>query len=75
MNTLLNATMSDDVNKRRQLYRDKGIIMGKSVEPKRGRKHRAGRDDLALDDEQDEGVRLAPAGAEPALAAVHAGAV
>eukprot|EP00969_Alexandrium_andersonii_P246071 10873835-Alexandrium_andersonii.AAC.1 len=57
------------------MYRDSGIIKGRSVEPRRGRKGRRDSDEFTLGDGQDVSVRLAPAGADPALAAVHAGAV
>eukprot|EP00969_Alexandrium_andersonii_P001074 48426-Alexandrium_andersonii.AAC.1 len=82
MDALLDTPMPEDVEKRRRFYRENGLVGGRSVEPKRGRRSKRSRavsllDDEfeALDDEGDVGIRLASAGDDPSFAAVHAGAV
>eukprot|EP00969_Alexandrium_andersonii_P227285 10038203-Alexandrium_andersonii.AAC.1 len=69
---LLDTPMPDDIGQRMKLYRGNGLIRGRSEEPKRGRgEPSAGGEG----DHQTTGVSLAPAGADPALAAVHAGSL
>eukprot|EP00969_Alexandrium_andersonii_P110359 4869663-Alexandrium_andersonii.AAC.1 len=69
MDKLLDTPMPDDVDRRRRFYRDNGLIEGRSVEPRRGR--RSKRSDAASllddefeapDDKGDAGIRLASAG-------------
>eukprot|EP00969_Alexandrium_andersonii_P313704 13860020-Alexandrium_andersonii.AAC.1 len=61
-----------------QRYRQNGLIRGRSEDPKRGRKAKRNRGDHAAERTEGQptpGLRLAPAVADPALAAVHAGNV